>query len=146
MSAQKLTPETALANIEDAFQDNILEMSEEDLDAEVIADGGSPDAVLAMMRARLAAATEECMRMRLGEAKAGLEAFRAGGEAKVVPFDVARQRERLAAMRQGSPSVAGMMMAARKGDGSWTSDEEGLLEDLADLDRLDEASDRDERG
>ncbi|TXN21842.1 hypothetical protein [Methylobacterium sp. WL19] len=146
MTAQKPTPEEALANFEDAMLENLLATSDEDLRAEVIDEGGSPDAVVATMRARLAAAAEECTRMRLGEAKAGLEAFRAGGETKVVPFDVTRQRERLAAMRRGDPAASGMMMAARKGQGLSEGDEEGLLQDLADLDRLDEASDRDERG
>ena len=146
MSAQKPTPEAGLANLEDAMLQNLLETSEEDLRAEVIEEGGSPDALVAMMRARLAAATEECTRLRLEDAKAGHEAFRAGAEAKVVPFDLARQRERLDAMRRGTPAAPGMTMAARKGQGLSEHDEKGLLEDLADLDRLDEASDRDERG
>ncbi len=146
MSAQKPTPEKALANFEDAMLENLLETSEEDLRAEVIAEGGSPDALVAVMRARLAAATEECKGLRLAEAKAGLEAFRNGAETKVVTFDLARQRERLNAMRQGDPAASGMMMAARKGLGLSEHDENGLLEDLADLDRLDGASDRDERG
>jgi hypothetical protein len=134
MTAAKTTSGSPLDHIKDAFLDNILETSEADLREEFVEEGRSPDEVVALMKARLAAAHEVCAQARMSEARAGLAAFRK--EEKVVPLDLARQRERLAAMRSRAPAASGMMMAARKGEGLSERDEEGLLEDLADLERL----------
>ena len=139
MTVGKSTPRTPLDHIEDAFLDNILETSEADLREELVEEGRSPDEVVALMKARLAAAHAECAQARLSEAREGLAAFRK--DDKIVPLDLARQRERLAAMRSRAPAASGMMMAARKGEGLSERDEEGLLGDLADLERLSKRQD-----
>lgn len=144
MTAGKSTPRTPLDHIEEAFLDNILETSEADLREEFVEEGRSPDEVVALMQARLAAAHAECAQARMAQAREGLAAFRR--EEKVVPLDLARQRERLAAMRLRAPAASGMMMAARKGEGLSERDEEGLLEDLADLERLSKRQDGDGEG
>lgn len=143
MTTGKSTPRTPLDEIEDAFLEDILGSSEEELRAEFVDAGRSPDEVVEQMRARLAAAREECAQARMGDARARLAAFRREGA--VVPLDLARERERLAAMRAGAPAATGMMMAARKGEGLSDRDEEGLLGDLADLERLSGNSDRDRK-
>lgn len=139
MTVGRSTPRTPLDHIEDAFLDNILETSEADLREELVEEGRSPDEVVALMKARLVAAHAECAQARLSEAREGLAAFRK--DDKIVPLDLARQRERLAAMRSRAPAASGMMMAARKGEGLSERDEEGLLGDLADLERLSKRQD-----
>jgi len=141
MITGKSTPRTPLDEIEDAFLEDILASSEEELRAEFVDAGCSPEKVVEQMKARLDAAREECAQARMGDARAGLAAFRREGA--VVPLDLARERERLAAMRARAPAAAGMMMAARKGEGLSERDEEGLLGDLADLERLSGKFDKD---
>lgn len=134
MTARKTIPGSPLDHIEDAFLENIVESSEADLREEFVEEGRSPDEVVAQMKSRLAMAHEECTQARLVKAREGLAAFRR--DETIVPLDLARQRERLAAMRSRTPAASGMMMAARKGEGLSERDETGLLEDLADLERL----------
>jgi hypothetical protein len=136
MSTQKPAPGSPLLNLDDAFLENILESPENDLRAELIEEGYSPQEVIARTRALLQAAEEEYASHRLKSAKRQFAAFREGGEKNVLPLDRDKQRARLAAMRSGAPATAGMMMAARKGNGLSERDEEGLLDDLADLERL----------
>ena len=136
MSTQKPSPESPSSNLDDAFLENILESPENDLRAELIEEGQSPDEVISRTRALLRAAEEECASLRLKNAKRQLEAFREDGQRNVLPLHRDKQRARLAAMRSGAPAAEGMMMAARKGNGLSERDEEGLLDDLADLERL----------
>ncbi len=44
-------------------------------------------------------------------------------------------------MKRNAPGASGMMMAARKSEGLSKRDEEGLLDDLADLERLEREDD-----
>lgn len=136
MSTQKPAPGSPLSNLDDAFLENILEAPENDLRAELIEEGQSPDEVIARTRALLQAAEEECASLRLRSAKRQFAAFQEDGQRTVLSLDRDKQRARLAAMRSGASAAAGMMMAARKGNGLSERDEEGLLDDLADLERL----------
>lgn len=136
MSTKKPVDASPLSRIDDAFLDNILETSEEDLKAELSEEGLSPDEVLAGLRTLIAAAENECAQARLSKAKAEFASFRDADRPAAHVDDLQLRRERLAAMRARAPAASGMMMAARKGEGLSKRDHEGLLDDLADLDRL----------
>ncbi|MCE4224935.1 hypothetical protein HCU64_14325 [Methylobacterium sp. C25] len=135
MSADKPKPHP-LALIDDAFLDNILETSEQDLRAELSEEGLSPDEILGGLRSMISLAEKECVQARLAKAKADLASFREADRPALPVEDLQKRRERLAAMRMRAPAATGMMMAARKGEGLSDRDNEGLLDDLADLDRL----------
>ena len=61
------------------------------------------------------------------------------GTAKTVKFDREAARALFEKMRSRDPELASkMLLAARKGEGLSESDMEGLIEDLAKLERLDD--------
>lgn len=144
MTAPKL-PTSPITLVEDAILDDILAMPEEHLRGEFIEEGRSPDEAAAAARATLARAEKDCARRRMEAARAAAAAFRAAGSGRATEADRERHRTRLAGLRAGAPSASGMMLAARKGEGLSDRDEEGLLEDLADLERLEAEEDRDGR-
>ncbi|MCJ2077669.1 hypothetical protein MKK68_18780 [Methylobacterium sp. E-016] len=135
MSSAKPVKTNPVSLIDDAFLENILESSESELLTDLMEEGLSPESVLSGLRALVSAAENECAQARLGKAKEELAAFRGTPGVGHID-DLQQRRERLAAMRVGSPSATGMMMAARKGEGLSERDQDGLLDDLADLDRL----------
>lgn len=71
-------------------------------------------------------------------AKSELQEWRTG-QAKTLKFDREAVRARFEKMRSWDPELASkMLLAARKGEGLSESDVEGLIEDLAKLERLDD--------
>ncbi|MCJ2128598.1 hypothetical protein [Methylobacterium sp. E-045] len=126
--------------IEDAILYDILASSEDEIAAELREVGSSPDEAVATARRAVANAEAECGRRRLAAAKRGVAAFRSPPPV-VSLADVQRQRTRLDEMKRNAPGASGMMMAARKSEGLSKRDEEGLLDDLADLERLEREDD-----
>lgn len=126
------------ALLEDAILDDILGMSVEEAAEELREVGSSSAAALSRVKAAIDAATSDCTRRRMDEAKAGVAAFRSQVSGAVSLDKRRAQVRRLAEMISRNPSVAGMTMAARKSEGLSDRDEEGLLEDLADLERLEQ--------
>lgn len=129
------------ALLEDAILDDILGMSEEEARQELRELGSSPEAALSRVKAAIGAATSECARRRMDEAKAGVAEFRSRVPGAISLDERRAQARRLAGMMSRNPGAAGMTMAARKSEGLSDRDEEGLLEDLADLERLEREDD-----
>lgn len=122
--------------IEDALVDSILNAAGEDVREEIAASGGNPEALISRVDAAIEAARGKAARARLERARAELSAWQAkSGPVTASERDTARTRfERL---RSGGPDPeAKMMMAARKGEGLSDSDAEGLIDDMAELERL----------
>ena len=128
-----------LERIEDALVDSLLDASGDDLRKEIVEMGGDPDAVIARVDATIRAARAESARRRLEQAKGELAEWRAGQRPTMAEREKAQ--ERLVRLRSGQVDPDGaMMMAARKGEGLSESDEQGLIEDIAELERLERES------
>ena len=132
----KRTYREELEKLDDAIDESILAASPDELREELAALGIDADAVVTDVDAATA-------RARIAAGKRGLErGKRAVLAFKARPRDVSPEerdavRGRLGDMRAGDGSKASdMMMAARKGKGLSDSDEEGILDDLARLARL----------
>lgn len=134
MSVKKPTASEELERIEDALVESVLQAAGGTVREEIITAGGDPDAVIARIDAAIASARGEAARARLEGARGELSAWRAKG-GRISPLEREAARARLQRLRAGAGD-AGMMMAARKGEGLSESDAEGLVEDLAELERL----------
>jgi uncharacterized protein YgfB (UPF0149 family) len=140
----KVTGHEQLQRIADALDDDILNASPEQLREELAAEGLDEAKVIAEMDAALAEAKKSCGKLRIQQAKAAVAA-RGSEASKVSPIDRERVRSKLDAMRSGADeNVAGMMMAARKGKKLSDKDEEGTLDDLAQLEALENEGDDEE--
>lgn len=132
-----------LEKLDDAIDESILAASSDELREELAALGLDPDAVVAEMDT----VTE---RARIAGAKRGLEqAKRAVLAFKARPADVSTEdrdavRRKLGEMRAGDGAKASDMIAARKSKGLSDSDEQGILDDLARLARLEAEDPEDE--
>ena len=140
----KRTYRDELEKLDDAIDESILAALSEELREELAALGLDPDAVVAEMDAVTG-------RARIAAAKRSLErAKRAVLTFKARPADVSAEardavRRKLGEMRAGDGAKASdMMMAARKGKGLSDSDEQGILDDLARLARLEAEDPEDE--
>jgi hypothetical protein len=134
MSTTKPNDASLLARLDDAWMDNIFELSEADLDAEIKELGLDPAAEVASMRSAIDKAVKAAAKATLLSAKAELAKFKlekSGGA-----HDAAAGRALLERIKARDPAMAEMMMAARKGKALSESDEEGVAEDLADLEKL----------
>lgn len=135
----KSSDASLLARLDDALMDDIFELSEADLDAEFKEMGLDPAAEVASMRGAIDKAVKAAAKDTLLSARAELVKFKretpsgAGG--------VAAGRAVLERIKARDPAMADMMMAARKGKTLSKRDEEGVAEDLADLEKLSKKSD-----
>jgi hypothetical protein len=134
--SSKITGHEQLQRITDALDEDILNASPAELREALALEGLVEAKVIAEMDAALAEAKRSCGKLRLEQAKAAVATH--GSEASnVSSIDRERVRSKLDAMRSGSgENVAGMMMAARKGKKLSDRDEEGTLDDLAQLEAL----------
>ena len=137
MSApNRSTASEQLDRIEEALVESLLHAAGNDVRQEIVESGGDPAALVAGIDAAFASACREVARRRLESARAELSAWRtkAGGASRA---EQEAARTRFERLRSGlvDPN-AGLMMAARKGEGLSDSDLEGLIADLAELQRL----------
>ena len=140
----KRTSQDELRKLDDAIDESILAASSverrEELSAMVIC----ADAVVLEMDAVTAHAKSVAAKKSLEQAKQAVVAFKAR-PTKSDPEDRDAYRRKLDAMRAGEATDAFDTMAARKGKGLSEGDEQGMLDDLAQLDAL-EAEDPQEEG
>lgn len=140
----KRTSQDELSKLDDAIDESILAASSEELREDLAAMGIDPDAVVSEMDAVTAHAKSVAAKRSLEQAKQAVVAFKAR-PTKSNPEDRDASRRKLDAMRAGKATDAFDMMAARKGKGLSDSDEQGMLDDLAQLAAL-EAEDPQEEG
>lgn len=127
--------------IEDALVQSILEAAGEDVRKEIVAAGGDPDALVARVDTAIAVARGKAARARLERARADLSAWQSkSGPASAPEREAARTRFERLRSGNANPDTK-MMMAARKGEGMSDSDLEGLIEDIAELERLERDED-----
>jgi hypothetical protein len=133
---RKPTASEELERIEDALVETLLSATGQELREEMAAAGSDPDACIAETEAVIASARAEAARQHLEGARAALAAWRAKS-GRIGETERAGARARLERLRAGDREFdAKMMMAARKGEGLSERDLEGLLEDMAELERL----------
>jgi hypothetical protein len=139
----KLTATEELRRIEDAIDDSILAASADEIREEFAALGMDPDAVVGEMDAATERAKKAAAKIGLERAKHAVVAFKA--RPKQAPSDSGAMMAKLEAMRLGGGAgVSGMMVAARKGKGLSERDEQGMLDDLAQLAALEAEDPEDE--
>lgn len=135
--SRKNSAREQLDRIEDALVETILAASEAELREEMKARGEDPDKCLARIEEIIAGAKAACAKRRFDRAKSELKDWRTL-QGKVVQFDREAARARFEKIRSRDPELASkMLMAARNGEGLSDGDMEGLLDDLAKLERLD---------
>jgi hypothetical protein len=130
-----------LERIEDALVESLLDAAGEDVRKEIVSSGGDPEAVVAAVDATITSARTKSAQARLDQARAELSAWRSkSGPASVLERNAALARfERL---RSGNfDPDSKMMMAARKGEELSDSDLDGVIEDIAELERLEREKD-----
>jgi hypothetical protein len=130
---RKITATEELRRIGEAFDDSILATSPGELREELAAQGLDVEKVVAEMDAINASAKLAGAEMRLERAR---DAVRAAKSQPTVVSSAEREsvRAKLHDMRAGKGgNASGLMMAARKGDGLSENDEEGAVDDMAQL-------------
>ena len=139
MSKNKPTDAWLLTQLDDALLDSIFELSEGDLDAEFTEMGLDPSAEAARTRGAIEKAMKTSAKASLVAARAELARFKrkqAGDTRGAISGKSSLER-----IKARDPAMSEMMMAARKGKTLSESDEIGLAEDLADLEKLDRKPD-----
>jgi len=136
--SRKNTTREQLDRIEDSLIESILGASEAELREEMIERGEDPDRFLLRIEQIIAGAKTACSKRRMERAKFELQEWRAG-QARTLKLDREAARARFEKIRSHDPDLASrMLLAARKGEGLSERDIEGLIEDLAKLERLDD--------
>lgn len=132
----KRTYREELEKLDDAIDESILAASSGELREELAALGLNSDAVVTDMDAVTERAKIAAAKRGLQLAKQAVLAFKAKST-NISAEERDAVRKKLDHMRAGDGAKASdMMMAARKGKGLSDSDEEGILDDLARLARL----------
>jgi hypothetical protein len=121
-----------LSKIGAAIDDSILDASEADLREDFKEAGDDFDKAVARAGSAVERAKIHAARLRFERAQTEVKAFREQGNVRTL--DLAKARRRLEGMRSGQAEDA--MMAARKGGKLSERDEQGLLDDLAQLHAL----------
>jgi hypothetical protein len=129
----------ALAELElfeDGLVEFILAMSETELHDEIRGAGGEPAGIVREFDAMLVAVKNSCALQRLRDAQESVNVFR---KQAVAISDA----ERIAARKKLDPEQNGgeaqLLLAARKGKGASERDTDGLIDDYAELVRLENA-------
>ena len=132
---KKTTSRDELRRIDDAIEESILNASSADLREELAAQGDDAAKVISDIGAIVERAKANAAKMRFDQAKRELTSFKEKNN--VTTFDREAARVRLGTMKSVGPGNAPeMMIAARKGKGLSKSDEDGVLDDLAQLQAL----------
>jgi hypothetical protein len=136
MSAdQKHDARRRRSRVHDAILDDLAAMPSDKLRDEAAAEGGDLAKMVSEIDEVIAKARTNVARGRFAEAKAELDAWRS--KRTITSTDRASARLKFDQIRAGDPDLARkMMVAARKGQGLSDSDIEGIVDGLADLDRL----------
>lgn len=124
----------ALDRLADAFVDDILQASDEEILAEFTENHGDPAKNAADTRALFERTVLATNKRRLKAAQAGVAASRMLSRAAPVPaIDIAEARQRLRRILASGTADVKLTLAARKEDELSDSDVLGMLEDLQEL-------------
>jgi hypothetical protein len=124
-----------LRDLSDAIDESILSASDAEVSEELALFGIDPEKVAAEMDALTQEAKRMAGRLRLARARDAVTNFRSNQTSATRP-DRTALRAKLQKMRLGAVGDDSMTMAARKGKPLSTDDEEGAVDDLAQLEAL----------
>jgi hypothetical protein len=134
MNTKKTAQPSALANLEDAILDSILDLPDDAVDEELRLSGLDPADEVAKGKAAIANGIRLFQKAELASARAELARQKAKQAVGHSSDEIAAGRAQFERMKTGEAN--GLMMAARKGEGLSENDIEGVAEDLADLEKL----------
>ncbi len=133
MTRQKSNDYLALDRLAASLVDDILRMTDEEILAEVVADGEDPKQITQEAKGIFERAVTICGKSRLAAAKKAVLSDRQQGS-KVLRLDPGTARQRLEnILRQHSETRNKLTLAARNGDGLSDSDVLSMLENLGEL-------------
>lgn len=133
MTGKPQSDQDALNRLADALVEDLLEVSDQDILAEVREDNDDPAAIAASMRAMFEKTVASAGKARLAAAKSALVRDRQR-PAVVITLDPAEARRRLERIIANDPETARKLtLAARKGEGLSDSDVLSMLEDFEEL-------------
>jgi hypothetical protein len=130
-----------LSKIDEAIDESIIEASEKEIREDFAEQGHDFDKAVARVGSTIEKAKASAAKMRFELAKREMKEFH--DRSNVSTLDLTKARRRLDGMVAGDASDT--MMAARKGGKLSERDEDGIVDDLAQLEALEnEASEEDE--
>jgi hypothetical protein len=133
---KKRTAHSELDAIEDAVIQSILDADGQSLREEFTSLSRNPDHLISEIGSTVECAKSLCAKQRLAKAKTELASFRSKNK-ELTSTEREAARGRLERARSGDKEFASkLMMAARKGEGLSDSDLDSLVDDFAELDRL----------
>jgi hypothetical protein len=133
---KKRTAHSELDAIEDAVIQSILDADGQSLREEFTSLSLNPDHLISEIGSTVECAKSLCAKQRLEKAKTELASFRSKNR-ELTSTEREAARGRLERARSGDKEFASkLMMAARKGEGLSDSDLDSLVDDFAELDRL----------
>jgi hypothetical protein len=130
-----------LSKIDQAIDESIIHASEKDLREDFAEQGHDFDKAVARVGSTIERAKVTAAKIKFERAKREMKAFR--NQSNVRSLDLAKARSRFDGMKTGDATDT--MMAARKGGKLSESDEDGVVDDIAQLEALEnEAPDKGE--
>ncbi|SHI13659.1 hypothetical protein [Bradyrhizobium erythrophlei] len=121
-----------LSKIDQAIDESIIHASEKDLREDFAEQGHDFDKAVALVGSTIERAKVTAAKIKFERAKREMKAFR--DQRNVRSLDLARARSRFDSMKTGNATDT--MMAARKGGNLSESDEDGVVDDIAQLEAL----------
>jgi hypothetical protein len=135
-ASKKLTSREQLNGIEDALVETILNASSEEWHTEIMTTDIDATKCISEVGLAIEGARAASAKKALEVARAEVAAWHANN-VRADLIDRGTAREIFEKMRSNDPTLESkMMMAARKGEGLSENDFDGLLDDIAELDRL----------
>jgi hypothetical protein len=134
MTDKKRRSSDMLRDLSDAFDEADLHASEAEIREDLSLLGVDAAKIAADMRAAAEEAKNSAKRIRLMRAKEGASKFRSATR-DATPTDRAALQARFQGIRSGT-NPERVLMAARKGKQHSAADEDGILDDLAQLEAL----------
>ena len=128
----KKSDRDALTRLADAFVEDILNASDEDILAEAREDDADPSAAAAQVKGLFERAMAAAGKGKLAAART--EVARRGSSPTIIRLDPNEARRRLNQLLARDPDTARKLtLAARKGQGLSDTDVQSMLDDLAEL-------------
>jgi hypothetical protein len=125
-----------LSKIDQAIDESIIHASEKDLREDFAEQGHDFDKAVARVGSTIERAKVTAAKIKFERAKREMKAFR--DQSNVRSLDLAKARSRFDGMKAGDATDT--MMAARKGGKLSESDEDGVVDDIAQLEALENES------
>lgn len=133
MTRQKSNDHLALDRLAASIVDDILNMTDEEILAEVTADGEDPKQIAQETKDIFERAVASCGKSRLAAARKSVLADRQQGSKVLQPNPNAARQKMEKILKQHPETLSKLTLAARNGEGLSDSDVFSMLQDLEEL-------------